>query len=130
MSRLILKYTCNKEQPITFIEFPLCVETMHPLKIYKAISVVLFDFSLLLQIQKPVDPFEYLRNMPAGASMEPIIDPHSFSSTRQSVSYPVYLMKVMPGSHKYVAGTVTSQSNLTYLMNLCSVSYGLFDAIS
>ena len=56
------------------------------------------------QVQRPVDPFEYLRNMPAGASMEPIIDPHSKSSTRQSVSYPVYLMKVMPGSHKYVPG--------------------------
>ena len=59
---------------------------------------------LFPQIQKPVDPFEYLRNMQAGASMEPIVDPHSFSSTRQSVSYPVYLMKVMPGSHKYVPG--------------------------
>ena len=49
------------------------------------------------------DPYEYLRNMPAGASMEPIIDPHKRSSIPSDHSYPVFLMKVSPSEEaKYV----------------------------
>ena len=49
------------------------------------------------------DPYEYLRNMPAGASMEPIIDPHKRSSIPSDHSYPVFLMKVSPSDEeKYV----------------------------
>jgi len=49
------------------------------------------------------DPYEYLRNMPAGASMEPIIDPHKRASIPSDHSYPVFLMKVSPTDEaKYV----------------------------
>jgi len=46
------------------------------------------------------DPYQYLRNMPAGASMEPIIDPHKRSSIPSDHSYPVFLMKVSPADEK------------------------------
>ena len=50
------------------------------------------------------DPYEYLRNMPAGASMEPIVDPHKRASIPSDHSYPVFLMKVSPAEEaKYVA---------------------------
>ena len=48
------------------------------------------------------DPYEYLRNMPAGASMLPIDDPKARSKIPSDHSYPVFLMKVSPGEKKYV----------------------------
>lgn len=48
------------------------------------------------------DPYEYLRNMPAGASMLPIDDPKSRSHIPSDHSYPVFLMKVSPGAQKYI----------------------------
>ena len=47
------------------------------------------------------DPYEYLRNMPPGASMEPIADPRKRSSFPSDHSYPVFLMKVSPAEQKY-----------------------------
>lgn len=49
---------------------------------------------------KNFDPYEYLRNMPAGASMEPIIDPSKRSEIPSDHSYPVFLMKVSPADEK------------------------------
>lgn len=46
------------------------------------------------------DPYEYLRNMAAGASMEPIIDPSKRSELPADHSYPVFLMKVSPADEK------------------------------
>ena len=46
------------------------------------------------------DPYQYLRHMPAGASMEPIIDPHKRSSIPSDHSFPVFLMKVSPADEK------------------------------
>jgi len=46
------------------------------------------------------DPYEYLRNMPAGSSMEPIIDPRKKSYIPSDTSYPVFLMKVSPKDEK------------------------------
>ena len=48
------------------------------------------------------DPYEYLRNMPPGASMEPIVDPKSRSTIPSDHSYPVFLMKVSPADAKYL----------------------------
>lgn len=49
-----------------------------------------------------VDPYEYLRNMPPGSSMEPIVDPKARSTIPSDKSYPVFLMKVSPTDEKYV----------------------------
>ena len=49
---------------------------------------------------KNYDPYQYLRNMPAGASMEPIIDPSKRSEIPADHSYPVFLMKVSPADEK------------------------------
>ncbi|XP_057314445.1 uncharacterized protein LOC130655679 isoform X2 [Hydractinia symbiolongicarpus] len=48
------------------------------------------------------DPYEYLRNMPVGASMEPIMDPKTRSTIPSDHSYPVFLMKVSPAGKKYI----------------------------
>ena len=64
--------------------------------------------------EKPVDPYEYLRNMAPGASIEPIVDPKTRSSVIQAKSYPVFLMKVMPGSHKYSVGKICTIFNQTH----------------
>lgn len=48
------------------------------------------------------DPYEYLRNMPPGASMEPIVDPRAKSTIPSDHSFPVFLMKVSPAEEKYI----------------------------
>lgn len=48
------------------------------------------------------DPYEYLRNMANGASMEPIKDPKANAAFEPDHSYPVFLMKVSPADEKYI----------------------------
>merc|ERR1712072_837889 len=61
------------------------------------------------------DPYEYLRNMPAGASMLPIDDPKARSKVPSDHSYPVFLMKVSPGERKYIEEAPRRRGEIRHL---------------
>ncbi|XP_065670480.1 uncharacterized protein LOC100203426 isoform X29 [Hydra vulgaris] len=61
------------------------------------------------------DPYEYLRNMPPGASMEPIEDPRKRSNIPSDHSFPVFLMKVSPADQKYKPEEASKRGKVHHL---------------